>query len=343
MSAGSPSDREVRRAAAAHWFNEHRAGDMTEADKRLFAQWLCQAPENRAAYRQMERDWALFGAVAQDPQILAAREQDRCAFDRPSHLQRVALIAASVLLALTTSWAVIDSGLTGGVDFDRPAFTSRPEATTYRTSLGQHSTFTLPDGSSVTLDTDSELRVGTMRELRKLQLVRGRAFFNVAKDPSRPFIVYAGDKTVRALGTAFQVSMEGEDVTVTLVEGSVRVEEDTGLLRPNYHRVDMQEPGGQLSAPEDSNWIVEQVDVQVQTSWLNGHLVFLSDPLADAVAEINRYSSQKIVFTGNRIPEREILGVFRTGDVGSFVRALELDGIAKVVSRNDVQIELRVQ
>ena len=343
MSTGSQSDQDVRRAAAAHWFNEHRAGDMNEADKRLFSQWLCQAPENRAAYRQLEQDWALFGAVAQDPDILAAREQDRRTFDQPSRLRRAALIAASVLLAVTTSWTVIDVGLTDGIDLNRETCVSRAETTTSRSGLGQRSTFSLPDGSSVTLDTDSELRVGSMRELRKLQLVRGRAFFKVAKDPTRPFVVYAGDKTVRALGTAFQVSMEGTDVTVTLVEGSVRVEEETGLLRTNYHRVDMQEPGGQLSAPQDSDWVVERVDVQAKTSWLDGHLIFLGNPLAEAVAEINRYSPQKVVFTGGRIPKREILGVFRTGDVDSFVRALELDGIALTVSRSDTQVELRVQ
>ncbi len=338
MSAGSHSDREVRRAAAAHWFNEHRAGDMTEEDKRLFAQWLCQTPENRAAYSEMEQDWALFGSVAEDPQILAAREQDRRTFDNPGRLRRAALAAAAVLLAVTTAWTAIDSGLAGDM-----GFAGQAEAVIYRSDLGQRLTFSLSDGSSVTLDTDSELLVGDMQEQRRLVLQRGRAFFNVSKDPTRPFVVHAGDKTVQALGTAFQVSMDGEDVTVTLVEGSVRVEEETGLLLPSYHRVDMQQAGGQLSAPKDDSWMVERVDVQAKTSWLDGHLIFAGDPLADAVAEMNRYSEQKIVFLDKRIPKRKIVGVFRSGDVSSFVRALELDGLARVVSRSETRIELLSQ
>lgn len=336
MSTPLRSDHDVRRAAVVHWFNQHRAGDMTADDERLFAQWLSQAPENREAYRRMERDWALLGAVAEDPEILAAREDDRRTFDRPRHRRRIAMIAASMLLAMTTGWAVIDSGLLREVNVE-----SRVEVAAYRTNLGQRMAFSLADGSAVTLDTDSELLVSDMQDNRNLELVRGRAFFHVAKDPTRPFIVRAGAKTVQAIGTAFEVSMEGADVTVTLVEGAVRVEEKAGLLRGG-HSVDM-EPGGQLSATEDSNWVIEPVDVEKRTSWVNGQLVFLGDPLTDAVAEMNRYSQQKIVFVGDRIPDRKIVGVFRTGDVDSFVRAVELDGIAKVVSRSDEKIELSVQ
>ncbi|TQV78906.1 DUF4880 domain-containing protein [Exilibacterium tricleocarpae] len=337
MSARPQSDRTLGCTAAAHWFNEHRAGDMTDADKRLFNQWLCQSPENRAAYRRIERHWAMFEAVAQDPQILAAREQDRRTFDKPSRWRRAGLAVAAVLLSVTTSWTVIDSGLAGDIDIAQ-----HTETAIYRTHLGQRLTFSLSDGSSVSLDTDSALQVSDMRANRSLELLRGRAFFNVAKDPSRPFIVRAGAKTVRALGTAFQVSMQGDDVTVTLVEGLVRVEADGGPAQPDPPPVDIQQPGGRLSAPQDSNWVVEQVDVHLQTSWLNGHLVFLGEPLADAIAEINRYSQQKLTFIDNGLPEPEILGVFRTGDVESFVRALEIDNIARVTSRNKTQIAIEL-
>ena len=336
MTSSPRSDREVRRAAAVHWFNHHRAGDMTPDDERLFAQWLSQAPENRDAYEEMERDWAILGAVAEDPEILAAREADRRVFDNPRRMRRIAAVAAAALLAMTSAWMVVDSGLVRGV-----AEPAGVEVAAYRTNLGQRMTFSLADGSEVTLDTDSELLTSDMRETRNLELVRGRAFFRVAEDPARPFIVRAGDKTVRAIGTAFEVSKEGAAVTVTLVEGAVRVAEDDGLLRPGHH-VDMQ-PGGQLSALGTRGWVVEPVDVEQQTSWLNGQLVFLGDPLAEAVAEMNRYSEQKIVFLDGRIPERNIVGVFRTGDVDSFVRAIELNGIAEIVSRGEKKIELSVQ
>ena len=336
MSTDSPADREIWRSAAAHWFSEHRAGTMTEEDRRLFTQWLSQAPENRAAYRQLEQTWALLDTVAQDPQILAAREQDRQNFDKPSRLRRAALVAAAILLAVTTSWTVIDSGLVRDL-----GFTSHTETAIYRTRLGQRLTFLLSDGSSVSLDSDSKLRVGDMYRHRQLELLRGRAFFNVVADPARPFSVRAGARTVRALGTAFQVSMAGEDVTVTLVEGVVRVEADSELLQPDPPRVDMRQAGRQLSAPQDAgNWVVEQVDVQAQTSWLDGHLVFLRKPLVEAVAEINRYTKQQIIFSGHSGPDPEIFGVFRTGDADSFVRALELDGIARVVSRSADRVEM---
>src|SRR5690606_7675607 len=99
-----------------------------------------------------------------------------------------------------------------------------PGPRTFRTGPEQTTTITLPDGSKVTLDEGTVLRADETRRERRLELVEGRAFFRVAKDASRPFVVRARGKTITALGTAFDVSLEAEQVEVTLVEGRVKVE-----------------------------------------------------------------------------------------------------------------------
>ncbi|WOK35779.1 FecR family protein [Sphingomonas sp. C3-2] len=324
------------REIAAYWLSLRRSGDMTTLDEGAFRAWLEEDAAHLALYRHLERQWAFLGMLAEEPAIMAAREEDAALFDRPRTIRRMTAVAAACVLAVTTSWALVDSGLVGvgGVG-------AEAELPVYRTAHGERSDFRLTDGSRVMLDTDSEIRVREMDRLRSVELVRGRAFFDVAKDAARPFSVAAGDKRVRALGTSFDVRLGGgdsEDVVVTLVEGRVRIDQRS-LLPWKRHSTEMQ-AGRQLVAADTAQWAQKPVDIAKETSWVSGQLTFLGDPLAHALAEVNRYAPQKVVFRGGAVPERNIVGVFRAGDVDGFVTAIELNGLGHVVSRTDQQIEL---
>src|SRR5690606_13211227 len=125
-------------------------------------------------------------------------------------------LAASILLVFGIGWAVLP-----GLLFD---MRDRP-VQAFQTETGQRTRITLPDGSIVTLDSETAMQFADTPDERRVTLVRGRAFFQVAKNRSRPFIVDAGGKHVRAVGTAFEVSMERGEMTVVLAEGKVRVED----------------------------------------------------------------------------------------------------------------------
>lgn len=337
MTGASVPDRQALRSAAAQWLALRRSGEMTPTEEKGFRAWLDESPAHQDAWLQLERIWALTGAVAEDPQIAETRAHDARSFSRWSSSWRWAAgIAAALVLALASSWAVWDSGLAGDLGGRQMA-----QAQTFQTGLGQRTTLTLDDGSVVTLDTDSEVRVLAMASTRSLALIRGRAFFKVAKDPTRPFLVQAGDKTVRALGTAFGVRMDRGAVTVTLVEGKVRVEEPRAFLKPG-HSAEMT-AGAELVALPDDAWKIDRVDTVRETSWLDGRLTFMRDPLADAVEEMNRYSERKLVFTGGRVPDQRIVGVFRAGDVDSFAQAAELNGFARIVETTPNRIELTAE
>lgn len=327
MTADPLQDRTTPRAGAAYWLNERRSGDMTPADVKAFEAWLEADPDNRAAYERLERLWAAAVLVADEPQLLAAREAASRRHSPGLRLRWVGAIAASLVVA-AGAWGLVNAP--GALPFAKGS-------TEFQTSVGQRTTVKLPDGSVVTLDTDTILKVHDRPDERLVSLKRGRAFFRVAKDPSRPFVVAAGGHRVRALGTAFDVRVGREVFEVTLIEGRVKVETPSPLRRTAASA--NLEPGQRLAIQDETPQLI-RVDLRSETTWHEGRLTFARDPLADAVVEMNRYSDKKIVFRGGKTPDRSIVGVFRAGDVDSFAKALVMNGVAVVAADTDSRIEL---
>lgn len=327
MSATDHGNRAAARSEAAHWLNLHLAGDMTVDDERRFHEWLDHSDLHRDVYRRVERAWALAGAAADDPAFAASRAEPDID-DRPSSrpMGWWMAIAASILLMVAAAFLA------------PPLMRGEPAqlAQTFRTETGQRSTVTLPDGTVVTLDSETDMRFQERGGRRLVELIGGRAFFRVAHDKSRPFIVHANGKSVRAVGTAFEVSLDGGNVVVVLAEGKVRVEESASGTGDGADMV----PGRKLTIGTDRNWTLRRVDVSKETSWTEGRLVFMQDPLAEAVDQMNRYSIRKLTFANGVVPDRRIVGVFEAGDVDGFVKAMELNGIAHRVSTSDESILL---
>jgi transmembrane sensor len=198
----------------------------------------------------------------------------------------------------------------------------------FETRVGERSTIGLVDGSVITLDTGSRVSLDLGGKTREIHLLAGQANFEVAKDAIRPFVVYAADRRITALGTAFDVRLGPRDVSVTLVEGRVTVDQlrtkplpggpDAPLVRTKLG------PGEQLVATMGGIARVQGADLQRVTSWREGRLIFESDRLADAIAEVNRYSSTPIVLADPAIGDLRISGVFRTGQPLAFAHALTL-------------------
>uniref|UniRef100_UPI0035CB8893 FecR family protein n=1 Tax=uncultured Sphingomonas sp. TaxID=158754 RepID=UPI0035CB8893 len=319
------------RQESVRWFGVHRSGDMTEQEMAALAAWRATVPGASDHFDRLQRQWAALGAVADDPAILVIREHDLRAYNCPERIKMLMAVAAAMLLLVTSAATFLH--------YDPFAPFEPSGGETFRTGNGQRTIATLIDGSVVTLDAESELRVVEMGARRRLQLVRGRAFFEVAKDKAHPFLVEAMRKTIRAVGTKFDVRVDADDkVTVTLVEGKVAVDQPVGWRQPAAH-VELV-AGGRLVAPPGRRWRVAHVDTANDTSWLSGRLTFVREPLADAIAEVNRYSTRRIVFVDGPSPATSIVGVFVAGDTDGFVTALELNGIARTVSRSDTEIKL---
>jgi transmembrane sensor len=321
---------------AAWWLNERRSGDMTVESERAFEGWLAADPANRAAYDQLEQLWSALGAAAADPQLMAAHESDRRRFNGGVRLRWGALAASLVALVAGASVLSVDGVAPRGEGAAAVSHPFSQAPAEFQTSVGQRTTVTLPDHSVVTLDTDTILRVHDKPGERLVSLERGRAFFKVAHDPSRPFIVQAGGHRVRAIGTEFDVRVGPRQFEVTLIQGRVKVETPS-LFRATATTAQLV-PGQRLEI-DGSRPELMRVDLKSETTWHEGRLTFTRDTLADAVAEMNRYSDKKIVFDGG-VPEKSIIGVFRAGDVDSFAKALTMNGIAQIKSESENTIEL---
>ena len=211
----------------------------------------------------------------------------------------------------------------------------------YTTSVGQVASVRLPDGSTMTLNTDSEARIKYSRAERRVDLARGEAFFDDIKDPRRPFVVYVGDKRVVAVGTAFSVSMDNRDIRVVVIQGQVRFQD----LRPAStpaHGEPVPRAGGMESLPAQPTDLLLNADTIARAaggdllvqnisitqaeqvlSWRKGYLTFHDTTLADAIDQLNRYNRHKIIIADPTVAAIRISGTFRPTDNEAFVHLLQ--------------------
>jgi transmembrane sensor len=186
----------------------------------------------------------------------------------------------------------------------------------------------------VRLDTNTRVAIAFRGGERRVQLAHGQAFFDVAHDRARPFIVDAGPMRVRAVGTRFDVRRDGADAKVTLVEGIVQVRGDAA--HPSAWTL---KPGEAASLGRAPSHVT--ADVAAATSWTTGRVIFRGLPLAQAIDEINRYSPHKIRLEARAVAEVPVTGSFETGDVDAFVSAVsDLHGlIAKKSSDGTIVLD----
>jgi len=168
-------------------------------------------------------------------------------------------------------------------------------------------------------------------------LDKGQAFFRVAHDPLHPFIVSAAGRTVTAVGTAFDVRVDG-GFEVTLVEGKVRVAAPAPApaarpgAPPAPASIQTTElvAGNSFSQPDNSHWVVARANTAAETSWVTGRLTFENERLAQVAAEFERYSPRRIVIDDPALADQRVSGTFEAGDIDSLVRTLRMAKIARV-------------
>ena len=202
-------NRELIEEQAAAWIARLQADDVSADDKARFAAWYAAHPLHARAYDELGATWTRFARAAPLVQAVAFGESMR-AGDRRRFMPRAGWAVAASLLAAV---------LIGAIGFIAPD-SSESE---FRTAIGQRSTVTLEDGSTLELNSDGYVRVEYSRAARLIHLERGEAFFTVAHDTARPFWVASGDSRVRAVGTAFNVDLHQRGISVTVSEGTAEL------------------------------------------------------------------------------------------------------------------------
>ncbi len=320
--------REQAETAAAAWIARRERDDWSSADEIELNAWVDADLNHRVAWLRLSAAWqqtsrlktlttsAPPGTVPSPadlrPPFFDLRGPN--AMPLSAHARRRArkwpyALAASVLalLAAGTAWYLPLRG------------------SSYHTAVGAFQSVPLSDGSRVTLNTNTALRVEVTPAERRVSLEQGEAYFEVAKDASRPFVVNAGDKRIIAVGTQFSVRRENDEVRVVVTEGKVRVEQSggTGSARPVT-----QLSAGSVARAGGDSVLVRQTplaEVEQILSWRSGYLAFDQTTLADAAAEFNRYNRRTIVIEDPTVAAIRVGGNFRATNVDAFVRLIESD------------------
>jgi transmembrane sensor len=356
---------------AARWLLKKDAPNWSESDQQALNEWLESSTANTVAFVRLEAAWQqtrrlkAFRAGTAKGSVPSPDDWQFSPFfdERQTGMEPVTDGAPApgatparqrVGLYRTLAAATLVLGLIVGT-----TWYFWPAGPTYQTPVGGTESVPMSDGSNVTLNTNTKIQVALTETERAIQLDRGEAFFEVAKDPHRPFIVSAGRKRVVAVGTKFSVEREGDEVRVVVSEGTVRIEDATASRAahsvhlfgagaskagtPRLPEGESQATGGESLAGEgvvlsagsvaraqgDSVLVQEKPlpEVEEDLSWRNGYLIFHDVPLAEAVAEFNRYNVRKIKIDDSAVASIKVSGRFRSTNFEAFVRLLE-DGFA---------------
>lgn len=303
---------------AAEWFLRSRAPGWTTRDAAAMDAWLAADARHRAAFDDVADAWAASLDAAAMPGVQAMRAEALAARPRSTLGKPWMRLAAACAAAL-----VLGGGSFGVFQL----LGESPEVQVYRTGVGEQATVTLADGSQATLNTASTLAVDYTRSRRRLRLLAGEAWFDVAKNPQRPFVVAAAGHSVTATGTSFDVRVDPDRLRVAVSEGRVLVAagERTPLAAVS---------AGQLAEVRGGTVLVARAG-PVSGDWRAGRLQFDAVTLGEAVAEMNRYRRLPIVVDDPAASRLRISGVFEAGEGTSFVEALPLTHPVSIDRRPD--------
>jgi len=326
---------------AAAWLARRDGGVWTKEDEAHLSDWLGESTAHRVAFLRLEAVWEgarrarvlssgppglvppprkwmespFFPSVAPEtPGVLAHRRS-------PLRWK----IAASFLLVvgIASVGYVLDWFAPGDV---------------YTTSVGDVSSIPLADGSVVTLNTASRIRVEFAPKERRVILERGEAYFAVQRNAARPFVVIAGDHRIVDVGTQFSVRREAAGLRVVVTEGMVRLESPRADVHPasgagfaqplksqSLAEMDVPLSAGAVAFAQNGDLLVHKETVRQaedMMTWRKGYLTFHDTTLADAVAEFNRYNDHQITIEDPQTAGIRISGTFRPTDYQAFVRLL---------------------
>ena len=324
-----PNPEETEREAS-DWFARMHADDVTADDRTRFEAWLHAHSSNVKAYAELTGTWKelvksgpLVRAVYFGQVMNAASARPR----RSRHWLAGAVAATIGAIVLGVAWNLY----------------KQKEETRFQTAVGEQAAVALPDGSSFDLNTNSRVEVDYSPRTRVIHLERGEAYFKVAHDTHRPFWVHAGDRWVRAVGTAFNVYLRPAGVEVTVSEGTVNVVNAAADESPPsdaaYTKSAAAVTAGQQADAHGRADVIHALDAAQLTrllAWRKSSLYFQDEPLGDVVSELMRYTTLKIEIADDSLRQLPVGGTFQTSPEGAeaLLRMLQ-DGFGTKIQRVD--------
>lgn len=288
-------------AAASAWLERREREDWNEEERAELDRWLNEKPTHMVAYLRIQDVWDRAGRLT-----VLSKPVRNTAAPAPGRwrLPFAFRVAASVVVV-------------GGAAAALNAYVEAPRYQTYMTTVGGREKLSLGDGSSIELNTDTVLRIVNDSNERKVLLDKGEAYFDIRHNPAHPFVVVAGGHRVRDIGTKFIVRTDPDRLEVRLMQGSAELEslsddKQSHTLKP-----------GDVAVSQDGKTTLSKkstIALAGQLGWRHGLLEFHHTSLADAAAEFNRYSRDRIVIADPAAARKPINGALPVGDLNEFAR-----------------------
>jgi transmembrane sensor len=362
----SLTSREQIAAEAVEWALQLREPASSLADREAFSLWLTRSPVHIEEFLAASVVWATLdvpreGEFSRDSLIAAARAAGSDSVVRFSTAQqpegREVRIEHKNRISSRRWWAMAALLLLGaaGTWF---AFNWH-QAEDFSTAIGEQRSVILADGSVVFLNTNSEIRVRLRAQDRQINLMKGEARFQVAKDAARPFWVVTAAATVRAVGTVFNVRADQAHTEVAVIEGRVKVStitkelsvgknaKDSGAVRIDGSTDGHSKPATiELSAGERAAIVSDRIEsnagrpMEAVVAWTERRLVFRDEPLSEVIAEFNRYRQSPLIAESPQLAELKINGIFNSNDADSLIEYLKSFETVRVARPPDGSVHL---
>lgn len=338
-------------AEACAWVAQLESGNLSASDLAALREWMGRSPAHASEIREIAKLSGQLAILTEMAEPLAEAAAMNSALRRPKWRRMMlspAFAAASVALV-----ALALFGLLYSTDVDAPT-AAPPEV--YQTAVGEYQTVTLADGSTATLNTDSQIEVGYSETARRIRLIQGEVLFDVTHAPDRLFVVYSGETVAQAIGTSFVVRLRDKVTELAVVTGVVAFSKIADAVERQIPSVGgsvgrrpvPQEPAelpppiivraGQtmtsVEIPADEIQIataeiptISTREIQRRLSWTEGLFDFSETPLDEVVTEISRHNDVRIDIADADLKALKFGGMFRTGDVDALLEALEGLGV----------------
>ena len=321
------------RETANFWRSKVDEGVLSEAERQEFERWIASNPVHAQAYAEAELLWKALGEIEYDPSLHPERKGIEIPFavaeNSPSWSSHrkisaigagVAAMAASIVVALFLVLPV-----------------EAPTPIVYETAVGEIQTIALADGSEITLGAKSRLDVTITDQRRLTKLWAGAAYFDVASDQSRPFVVQAGSAKVLVTGTAFDLQRKGQKLHVAVEEGSVSVSQSfvngakpgtevearqSEIISERVSTVRLSAGQAVIASQNDGLGRPSEISLSDVGAWRTGQLVFFRASLAEIIDDVNRYADMPI-HVSDDVSDLRMTATFDSGDIPGLLGMLE--------------------
>lgn len=269
---------------AATWFLRMQQSDGNAVEQKAFEAWLSQSSAHRAEYQQYVRLWHNLDYLERKPQ--------------KKFSATVAGLLALVFIFGALQWF------------------SRMEDVIV-TAIGEREQIVLADGTTIDINTDTQLRLALYGFTRKATIEHGEASFKIGSERFRAFEVHAGNGAIQHIGTEFNVARENGKTTVAVLDGAVEIRLE------NQYQIAIARGGQQLSYTEQGLSDISQADTEVVTAWRKNRLIFRDTPLNEVLQQINRYHARSVRLGEPQLSNLKVSGEFNAEDREGLIHALK--------------------